>query len=49
MTKYNRLTDIVEAALDERVSVKNVLVVAAGITIGAIVLRLVQKRKRDGN
>ena len=49
MTKYNRLTDIVEAALDERVSVKSVLITAGALTVGAIIWRLVQKRKRDGN
>ena len=49
MTKYHPLTDIIEAALDEQVSVKSVLVVASAITIGAIVLKLVlQNRKKDG-
>ena len=49
MKKYQRLTDIVEATLDEQVSVRSVLVTAGAITIGAIVLRLVQKRKKDDN
>ena len=49
MTKYHPLTDIIEAALDEQVSVKSVLVAAGAVTIGAIVLKLVLKRKRDGN
>ncbi len=49
MKKYQPLMDIVESLLDEQVSVKSVLVTAGALTVGAIVLRLVQKRKRDGN
>ena len=49
MKKSQPLMDIVEAALDERVSVKSVLITAGAITVGAIIWRLVQKRKRDGN
>ena len=49
MKKYEPLMDIIEAALEERVSVKSVLVTAGALTVGAIILRLVQKRKRDGN
>ena len=49
MKKYQPLTDIVEAALDEQVSVKSVLVTAGALTVGAIIWRLVQKRKRDGD
>ena len=45
MKKYQRLTDIVEAALDEQVSVKNVLIAIGSITVGTIVWKLVQKRK----
>ena len=49
MTRYERLTDIVEAAVDEQVSVKTVLITAGIITAGAIVLKLIlQKRKKDG-
>ncbi len=49
MKKYEPLIDIVETALDEQVSVKSVLVTAGALTVGAIIWRLVQKRKRDGN
>jgi len=49
LKKYEPLIDIVETALDEQVSVKSVLVVAGVLTVGAIIWRLVQKRKRDGN
>ena len=49
MKKYESLMDIIEAALEERVSVKSVLVTAGALTVGAIIWRLVQKRKRDGN
>ena len=49
MKKYQPLMDIVEAGLDERVSVKSVLITAGALTVGAIIWRLVQKRKRDGN
>ncbi len=49
MKKYEPLMDIIEAALEERVSVKSVLVTAGALTVGAIIWRLVQKRKRDGN
>ena len=49
MKKYKPLIDIVETALDEQVSVKSVLVTAGALTVGAIIWRLVQKRKRDGN
>ena len=49
MTKYQRLTDIIEAALDVQVSVKSALITAGALTIGAIVLKLVlQKRRKDG-
>ena len=41
--------DIIEAALEARVSVKSVLISAGALTVGAIIWRLVQKRKRDGN
>ena len=49
MKKYEPLMDIIEAALEERVSVKSVLVTSGALTVGAIIWRLVQKRKRDGN
>jgi len=50
MTKYQRLTDITEAALEEQVSVKSVLIGASALTVGAIVLKLIlQKRKKDAN
>ena len=49
MKKYQPLMDIVESLLDEQVSVKSVLVTAGALTVAAIILRLVQKRKRDGN
>ena len=49
MKKYEPLMDIIEAALEERVSVKSVLISAGALTVGAIIWRLVQKRKRDGN
>ena len=49
MKKYQPLADIVEAALDQEVSVKSVLITAGALTVGAIVLKLVLKRKRDGN
>ena len=49
MKKYEPLMDIIEAALEERVSVKSDLVTAGALTVGAIIWRLVQKRKRDGN
>ena len=41
--------DIIEAALEERVSVKIVLISAGALTVGAIIWRLVQKRKSDGD
>jgi|TARA_R100000808_G_scaffold16145_1_gene36628 hypothetical protein len=49
MKKYQPLMDIVESLLDEQVSVKSVLVTAGALTVGAIIWRLVQKRKRDGD
>ena len=49
MKKYEPLIDIVESLLDEQVSVKSVLVTAGALTVGAIIWRLVQKRKREGD
>ena len=43
MKKYEPLMDIIEAALEARVSVKSVLVTAGALTVGAIIWRLVQK------
>ena len=36
--------DIVEAGLDERVSVKSVLITAGALTVGAIIWKLMQKK-----
>ena len=35
--------------LDEEISLKNLLIATGTVTIGAIIWRLVQKRKRDGD
>ena len=47
--KKSRLTDIVEAALEEEVSIKNVLIAAGAITATILVIRFVRKRQGDDN